>query len=150
MQGNQQHSIHITDGPIQGAITVLVILTAIVHLFLFFSEGMFTEVLSVFFLLAGIGYLVLLAALYMPRYAAFQRPIRWLLTAYVALTIIVWVIIRHAAFDPFDYLDKLIEVSLITLLIIEDRRAVSHSSVATNTRQSYSPMMPTIKSSDEA
>jgi hypothetical protein len=154
MQGDQQHSIRITNGPIQGAITVLVMLTAIIHLFLFFSEGMLTEALSVLFLLNGTGYLVQLAALYMPRCAAFQPPTRWLLTIYTALTIIIWIILKHAAFDPFDYLDKLIEISLITLLIIEGRQAISHQShqshqATTSTKQSYSRMMPTMKPGDE-
>lgn len=71
------------------------------------------------FLLNGIGYLVLLVALYLPALAIFQRPIRWLFIAYTLLTFILWVVITHAAFDPFDYTDKLIELCLIVLLFAE-------------------------------
>jgi hypothetical protein len=49
---------------------------------------------------------------------------RWLLILYTALTIILWAVIRY--FNLFGYIDKLIEVLLIVLLVVEEVQAASH------------------------
>ena len=119
MKSKSQAYVPVHEGPLQGSIIALTILTSIVHFYLAFSRGVPTKLLPIMFLLNGIGYLVLLVALYLPALAIFQRPIRWLFIAYTLLTFILWVVITHAAFDPFDYTDKLIELCLIVLLFAE-------------------------------
>ena len=57
---------------------------------------------------------------YMRRY---QRIIRWLLIAYTATTILAWYLITGGSPNLLAYIDKPIEVALIVLLLIEDRRA---------------------------
>ena len=105
----------ITIGPLQWGIIVLTIATAGIHLSLLFPD--------VLFILNGLGYLTLLAALYLPISAlANYRPwVRWALMGFAALTIILWVIMGTR--DSLAYVDKAIEVVLIVLLFIESRRA---------------------------
>ena len=119
MKITSQAYVPVNEGAIQGSIIALTILTAIVHLLLAFSHGLPMGRFPVLFLLNGVGYLVLLATLYWRPFAAIQRPIRWLLIAYTALTIILWAYFTHAAFDPFEYTDKLAEIFLLVLLFIE-------------------------------
>lgn len=127
MQKIKKRYIPFTTSPVQAGIAILVILTAIAHLYLAFSYGFPTRTIFILFLLNGIGYLVLLVALYSPQIAGIQRPIRWLLLLYTALTIILWAVIRY--FNLFGYIDKLIEVLLIVLLVVEDVQAASHRGV---------------------
>ena len=124
MEEVQYTHIKLSYGPVQGAIATLTLLTAVVHLYLAFTHGIPTRLIPILFLLNGIGYLVLLVALYLPELSRWQRPIRWLLIAYTALTVIIWAVLTHAGYDLFDYLDKLIEVALIILLIVEERLAI--------------------------
>jgi len=128
MQKMKQRYIPFTTGPLQAGIAILTILTAIAHLYLAFSRGFPTRTIFILFLLNGIGYLVLLVALYSPPLAGTQRPIRWLLILYTALTIILWAVIRY--FNLFGYIDKLIEVLLILLLVVEDVQAANHKHTA--------------------
>jgi hypothetical protein len=114
-----QSYVPVGKSPIEGSIIVLTILTAIVHFFLAFDGGMPMGTLSILFLLNGIGYLALLTALYLPSFSSIQPVVRWVFIAYTALTIVLWVIITHASFDPFEYIDKLSEFSLVILLLIE-------------------------------
>jgi hypothetical protein len=72
------------------------------------------------FILNGIGYLVLVAALYLPQLRQYQPIIRWALILYAAVTIIAWVAIGER--NAIGITDKLIEVALIVLLFIEARR----------------------------
>lgn len=121
MKSMSQSYIPVSEGPIEGSIIALTIITAIVHLLLAFGNGMLPMgTLPILWLLDGIGYLALLTALYLPSFAAIQPLVRWVLIAYTALTVIVWFFATHAAYDPFDYTDKLIEIVIILLLIIED------------------------------
>jgi len=134
-------------GPLQIAIIILAIVTALVHL----DRGLMTSVLagpppgghfagrpgpggpsllallpvplSVLFYLNFVGYLVLVTALYLPLLRRFQRIIRWLLIAYTATTILAWYLITQGSPNPLAYIDKPVEVALIVLLLIEDRRA---------------------------
>jgi hypothetical protein len=125
-------------GALQVAICVLSALTAICHIYL----GVITNVmvatqpeataaaggatsLSIFaalFYLDGLGYIVLTVALYLPALARFRRLIRWALIALTAATIIAYFALIGGHYDAIGILDKLIEVVLIVLLVVEDRR----------------------------
>jgi hypothetical protein len=111
-------------GPLQIGIIVLAVITAILHLFLAVNIG--TPSLSPFpliFYLNGLGYLVLVAALYLPQFFSVQSLVRWILIIYTALTIMLYFVMRAGHTDLFGYSDKLVEVVLFVLLIIEDRQA---------------------------
>jgi len=111
----------------------LTVLTAVVHLFLALGTFLLAShgplpagatpegllLFTILFLLNGVGYLVLIVALYMPWLQRFQTYTRWLLIGYTALTIVVWYFIEASHADLFDYSDKLIEAGLIALLLIE-------------------------------
>jgi hypothetical protein len=101
-------------------IILLTIATALIHLTLAFtamSQGDMTT--FVMFLLNCIGYLVLLAAYYLPLPIARDYPklVRWAFIAFTAVTIIGWVAIGSR--DTIAYIDKLIEVVLIVLLLTD-------------------------------
>ena len=74
------------------------------------------------FILNGIGYLTLLAALYLPitRLVPYRRAVRWTLIGYAALTILAWVAIGERTL--LGYSTTAGEVALIALLLIEGRR----------------------------
>jgi hypothetical protein len=96
-------------------IVVLTLATALIHLQLAFPDPAF--------ILNGLGYLALLAALYLPipRVAPYRNLVRWALVGYAALSILLWVFL--GARTPIGYIDKAIEVSLISLLLLEARSA---------------------------
>ena len=81
--------------------------------------------IPVLFLLNGIGYLVLVTALYLPALSSYRRLIRWLLIAFAALTIVMYFLIAGFRMNPIGLFDKLVEVALIALLLIEERRATA-------------------------
>lgn len=64
-----------------------------------------------------------MAALYLPvaQLTRYKGAVRWALIGYTALTIVLWLLV--GARTPIGYVDKLIEVALITPLLIEGRRA---------------------------
>ncbi|QIN82164.1 hypothetical protein GBA63_05515 [Rubrobacter tropicus] len=97
-------------------IIVLTLVTAIVHLYLGF-QGL------PLFVLNGIGYLALLAALYLPipPLAPYRKTIRWVLVGYTALTIVLWLVITGGASTVTGYIDKVVELLLIALLVTEAR-----------------------------
>ena len=97
-------------------IIVLTLVTAAVHLYLGF-QGL------PLFVLNGLGYLALLAALYLPipRLAPNQNAVRWALVGYTALTIVLWLVITGGNSTAVGYMDKTVEVLLIVLLVAEDR-----------------------------
>jgi hypothetical protein len=101
-------------GPLQIGIVVLTLVTAIVHLTLVFPSPMF--------ILNGLGYLVLLAALYLPipQVTGYHRLVRWVLLGYTALTVVLWVIMGSRI--PIAYVDKLVELVLIVLLWLDSRQ----------------------------
>ena len=80
------------------------------------------------FILNGLGYLGLLAALQLPipQLARSRSAVRWALVAYAALTIVLWIIMAPE-YEIIGYIDKVIEVALIALLIT-DVYAVSEPS----------------------
>lgn len=100
-------------GLLQWGIILLTIATALVHFSLLFPD--------VVFILNGLGYLTLLAALYLPlpQLAGYRRMIRWALLGYTALTIVLWLIM--GSWILLAYIDKTIEVILIVLLWLESR-----------------------------
>ena len=122
-------------GPLQIAISILVVTTALVHLFLGVSlvgqpapagVGVATlgSILAILFLCNFGGYVVLTAALYLPMLRRFQRVTRALLIGYTALTVVAYFAIDQGhALNPIGLSDKAVEVALISLLVIDGRRA---------------------------
>lgn len=100
-------------GSMQWGIILLTVATAAIHIALLFP----------LFILNGLGYLALLAALYLPirQLTSYRHPVRWVLLGYTALTVVLWVIIGQR--DLVAYVDKVIEVVLIVLLWLESRQA---------------------------
>ncbi len=81
---------------------------------------------DIVFTLNGLGYLGLLAALYLPLgFLRERRPlVRWLLIGYTALTFFLWLFMAFLPGDrtPIGYVTKGIELALIVLLILESRQ----------------------------
>ncbi len=102
-----------THGALRAGIALLTLATALIHLQLNFPDPMF--------ILNGLGYLALLAALFLPSLARYRGLVRWALIGYTALTILLWLLL--GARTPIGYMDKVIEIVLIALLLIEARRA---------------------------
>ena len=102
------------DIAIRIGVVVLTLIAAIVHLSLLFPDPVF--------ILNGLGYLTLLAALYLPipRLGPHRRLVRWTLIGYAMLTILAWVAIGERTM--LGYSTTADEVALIVLLVIEGRR----------------------------
>jgi hypothetical protein len=79
--------------------------------------------LPVLFSLNFLGYLVLVAALYLPLplLRHHRRALRWTLVAFTALTIVAYFAIVGGISNPLGEFDKAIELALIAFLFIEDR-----------------------------
>jgi hypothetical protein len=94
-------------------IVALTLGTAFIHLSLNFPDPGF--------ILNGLGYLTLLAALYLPvpRIARYRDVVRWFLLGYAALTILLWILLGDRT--AIGYTAKAIEVALIALLLLEAR-----------------------------
>ena len=106
-----------TDTALRVGIVLLTLVTALIHLQLAFPDPAF--------ILNGLGYLTLLAALYLPasQLARYRKAARWVLVGYTALTLFLWILI--GARTTIGYIDKAIEVALIALLLLEARRSLS-------------------------
>jgi hypothetical protein len=78
--------------------------------------------LPVLFLLNFVGYIVLAIALYFPALQRYQQIIRWVLIAYTAITVILWFLFTGGHFVFVSYGDKIIEIALIVLLLIDSRK----------------------------
>lgn len=104
-----------SSSTIRLGIILLTVATAAIHLYLGLTVGLPP------FILNGLGYLALVAALYapIPRLVPYKNIIRWVLIGFTALTILLWVAIGERTL--IGYLDKLIEVALISLLVLEQR-----------------------------
>jgi hypothetical protein len=98
-------------------IVLLTLATALIHLQLAFPDPAF--------ILNGLGYLTLLAALYLPVgwVERYRHLVRWVLVGYTALSILLWIFL--GARTPIGYIDKVIEISLIALLLLDARSARS-------------------------
>ncbi|VAW36090.1 hypothetical protein MNBD_CHLOROFLEXI01-3846 [hydrothermal vent metagenome] len=102
----------------QKAIAGLTVATAVMHIILgFLSDGFF----MILFILNGLGFLVLLAALYfIPQLTGQRRLIRWALFGLTAVTFILY-FVRHwpDLWGPVGIINKLIELALMILLLRE-------------------------------
>jgi hypothetical protein len=74
------------------------------------------------FYLDGAAYTVLTAALYLPAFARFRRLTRWALIALTAATIVAYFALIQGQYDAMGIGDKIAEVLLIVLLVMEGRR----------------------------
>ena len=94
-------------------IVVLTVLTAVIHIALYFGASQFI------FLLNGLGYLALLAALYfVPQLSGMRRLVRWGLIAFTAVTVVLYFLFNWPdVWNPMGLIDKAIEVVLIVLLL---------------------------------
>jgi len=137
-------------GPLQIAIILFAVITAIIHLYMGTRMGvmpgpgaghagarpaggppsggrqggaslmgMLPLPLPILFDLNFVGYIVLVAALYLPFLSRFQSIIRWLLIAFTAVTVILWYILVGSHANMIGYADKFVEIVLIILLLIE-------------------------------
>ncbi|MFZ0217458.1 MAG: hypothetical protein WAM30_16115 [Candidatus Dormiibacterota bacterium] len=120
------------------AITALVAATALTHLFMgvMFASiatqpaaaaAMSGEVavlaFMVLFSLNAAGYAILNVAHYLPALRRIRRLTRFALIGFAALTIVAYFAAAQGNFlSAFGLADKAIEVALIALLVIEDRR----------------------------
>jgi hypothetical protein len=97
-------------------VIVLTIGTALIHLYLGLQG-------FPLFVLNGLGYLALLAALTLPiaQISDYRSLIRWVLVGYTALTIFLWILV--GARNSIGYADKVIELVLIALLVLEASRS---------------------------
>jgi hypothetical protein len=103
-------------------IFLLALATAAIHLYLGLSFG------NTLFVLNGLGYLGLLAALQLPipQVARFRPIVRWVLVGYTALTIVLYFVM--APLTVIGLVDKAIEVALIVLLLADAYMASSEPS----------------------
>ncbi len=107
-------SVKSSKGVLRVGIIVLTLATAIIHLALGLPNNF------IMFTLNGLGYVGLLAALYLPPFARMRNLIRWGLIAYTAVTVLAWVFIGERS--AIGYIDKAIELVLIALLFLEGRK----------------------------
>jgi hypothetical protein len=107
-----------SDMAIRIGVVALTLMAAVVHLSLLFPDPVF--------ILNGIGYLALLAALYLPVawLVPHRRAVRWTLIGYATLTILAWVAIGERTM--LGYSTTAGEVALVLLLLVEGRRTTPH------------------------
>jgi hypothetical protein len=79
--------------------------------------------LPILFLLNGIGYLVLVTALYLPQLRRYQPIVRWLLIAFATVTIVMYLAIVGLRPNPIGIFTKVVEIVLIVLLLIDGRQS---------------------------
>jgi len=98
-------------------IVALTLGTAFIHFSLNFPDPGF--------ILNGLGYLALLAALYLPVpwLVRYRNVVRWILISYAALTILLWILFGDRTL--IGYTAKAIEIALIALLLLDARRSRS-------------------------
>ena len=109
----------INIGGLQVGIIVLTVATAIIHLSRNFPD--------VVFILNCLGYLGLLAALYLPipALATHRGLVRYGLMSFAALTILAWIGLgdKNLATGLVGYVAKVIEIVLIVLLWMENQKS---------------------------
>jgi hypothetical protein len=109
-------------------IFLLTLATAGIHLYLALTAvaSMGFNFGIMLFILNGLGYLGLLAALQLPipQLARFRSAARWALIAFAALTIVLFFIMAPE-YTTIGYIDKAIEVALIALLLADAYTASS-------------------------
>ena len=99
---------------LQIGIVLFALGTALIHFSLNFPDPAF--------ILNGLGYLALLAGLYLPlpQLARYRNAVRWTLIGYAALTLFLWILFGERTL--VGYSAKVCEVALILLLLIDLRR----------------------------
>jgi hypothetical protein len=104
---------------LRGAIIVLALTTAIIHFTLYTGQPS-----DVVFVLNGLGWLILLGALFLPLpFLASRRHIVHLIfMGYAAVTIVAWLAIGDKSWW-LGYLATIIEIVLIVLAYLDDRRS---------------------------
>jgi hypothetical protein len=111
-------------GSLRAGITLFTLVTAAIHLYLGFVQLSLGMMGGVMFLANAVGYVALLAMLYFNLPISFlskNRPlVRWALVAFAAVTILGWVAIGTR--DLLGYFDKVVEVVLILLLVLDSRQ----------------------------
>ena len=103
-------------------IVVLASALALIHFLLALSIGPpGLAVVPLIFYLNALGYVVLVIAYFAPSLFWARRLIRWALILYAALTFALWFVVPfHRTAEG--YLSEVLQVALIVLLIIDDRR----------------------------
>ena len=98
-------------------IIALALLTGLIHLYLGVQDGI------ALFILNGLGFIALVAGLYLlPQLAKWRSYIRWALAAYTAVTVIAYFVVNNQPFDSgVGLVTKAIEVILIILLFTQQR-----------------------------
>ncbi len=98
-------------GPIQIGIILCAVATAVVHLTLSFPDPMF--------ILNGLGYLGLTAALFLPLpfLKKYHSLVRYILMGFTLVTILAWVAVGLRI--PLGYITKVIELGMLVLLWID-------------------------------
>ncbi|NPV77829.1 MAG: hypothetical protein HPY59_15830 [Anaerolineae bacterium] len=101
---------------LQIGIVFLTMATALIHFYLNVIMGK----LDILFTLNGLGYLALLAGLYLPLPVArdHRRLVRVVMIGYTVLTIVLWVFMGKP-YTMLGYITKLIELSLVILLLFK-------------------------------
>jgi hypothetical protein len=109
-------------------IFLLTVATAVIHLYLALTAIAYMgfNFGVMLFILNGLGYLGLLAALQLPipQLARFRSTARWVLVAFAALTIVLFFVMAPE-YPIIGYVDKAIEVTLIALLLADAYTASS-------------------------
>jgi hypothetical protein len=106
-------------GGLQISIILLTAATAVIHFTRNFPD--------VIFILNGLGYLGLLATLYLPLPGLAERRglARYGLMGFAVLTILAWIVMgnKHLATGYVGYITKALEIVLIILLWVENQRS---------------------------
>jgi hypothetical protein len=99
-------------------IILLAVATGLIHLIIL---GFLFGGPQILFILNGLGYLALIAALYfVPQLAGMRSLIRWVLIAYTAITIIGYFVMNWPdVWGPLGLITKAIEIVLIILLLMD-------------------------------
>jgi hypothetical protein len=107
-------------GAVQIGIIILTLVTAAIHLYIGLTLP------ATLFILNGIGYLILLAGLFLniPFARDNRNLVRWVMIAFAAVTILAWVAIGDKSWPggALGYFTKLVEILLIVLLFMDRRQ----------------------------
>jgi len=111
----------VSRSALRSAVLILGLATALIHLYLNIRDAQF----YILFTLNGLGYLALLAGVFLPIpfLAGRERLVKLALIAYAALTILAWVAMGERSL--LAYVDKAIEVLLILALFASLRTPAS-------------------------
>jgi hypothetical protein len=110
--------------PLTIGIVLLALGTALTHLFLGLQLTSFGGYgLGIIFILNGVGYIGLTGLLYLPVRALepYRGMVRYVLIGFAALTIVLWIPLGIK--DTLGYLNKINELLLIVLLVVDSRLA---------------------------